>query len=176
MKKIIYTVLGFLFTCLFANAATVNVFDESYTLQEVQKNGSNYINYYAKSTETPENWTSRTTVISLPKEDSEFDYINDYINRLSGNRQFKLIGFYPELNMFSYGIIYNKSGNGYIEYNVVKCQSTKQKGIRVIHFSKKYEYKGQDEFATAADICFNNNLKFIENISKTKIPEIKKRK
>ncbi len=170
MKRFIYTLIIFLQTCLFTNAETLTFLNETYELKQIQKNASNYINEYANSS------NNRIFINYLPKEESEFDYINNFINNITNNPQFNLISFYPEINTFSFGIITGKKDSGIIDYNMIKCNKAKKSGIYTIQYSHRYQFTDKESFQNAYKECMKNNLKYADALVKTQMPEIIKKK
>lgn len=176
MKRFFYILLAFIFTCALANAETINFMNQEYHLEKALKNSSNYLNAYITPSQNIENWTDLVTVQYLPKEESEFDYINNFVSDISKNPQFKLISFHPQINTFSFGLIYEKGNEKYIEYNILKCNTTKKNGVSVIQYSHKYKFTDKESFLTATENCFKNDNNFTAAIVKTDIPEIVKKK
>ncbi len=175
MKKFFYILTAFLFTCALANAETVNFMNQEYHLEKVLKNSPNIMNAYIAHSQKIENWTDLITVQYLPKEESEFDYINNFINTLSKNPEFRLIGFNSKDNTFSFGLMYGKGNEGYIEYNLVKCKMAKNGGISAIQYSHRYHFNDKASFLAASENCFKNDNKYASAILNTKIPAIVKK-
>lgn len=170
MKKFICALFIFLQTCAFANAEALTFLNKTYELTNIQKNSSNYINVYMNSA------NDKIIIYYLPKEESEFDYINDFISNLTNNPKFNLISFYPEINTFSFGIISKQKESNFIEYNIMKCQNDKKRGIYVVHFIHRYPFSDQESFKQAFQDCMKNNLQYVDALLKIQIPKIIKKK
>lgn len=176
MKRFISVLTIFLYTCLFANAETLSFIDGEYSLKDVTKEKPNYTNTYIRPSQTLDNWTGMLKVQYLPKEESDFDFINNYLSKVAQNPQVRIISFYPEISVFSYGIISKNGEEGHIEYNVVKCKKDKKSGLDVLQYTHKYKFKDKESLITATENCYKYNMQYTNALVKTDIPEIKKKK
>ena len=152
-----------------SNAETMTFLNNTYELKQVQKNSSGYANEYISSS------NDKIYINYLPKEDNEFDYISNFITNINSNPQLNLIGFYPEINSFSFGVISGKQDNGFIEYNLIRCQNAKKRGIYAVKDTHLYHFTDKTSFNKAYEECIKSNLKYADALSKTKIPEIIKK-
>lgn len=169
MKRFICILVIFLQTCLMSNAQTMTFMNNTYELKQIQKNSSDYVNEYLSSS------NDKIYVNYLPKEDNEFDYMNNFISNVNNNPQLNLIGFYPEINSFSFGIVSGKKDSGAIVYNLIRCSHAKRKGIYVVQYTHIYPFTDKASFDKAFAECMTNNLKYADALSKTQIPEIIKK-
>lgn len=169
MKRFICLLVIFLQICLNANAETLTFLNNTYELKKVQKVSNNYINEYQGASE------NKIVISYLPKIESEFDYINDFINKIGNAPTCNLISFYPEINTFSFGVISAKKDNSIIEYNIIRCIKTKKNGINTVQYIRNYHFTDKESFKHAYDECMGNNLKYADALVKAKFPEIIKK-
>ena len=176
MKKFISVLTVLLCTCLSANANNLSFIDGEYSLKDIKKEKPNYTNIYIRPPQTLDNWIGMLKVQYLPKEESDFDFINNYLNQIAQNPQVRILSFYPEISIFSYGVMFKNGEEGYIEYNVLKCQRDKRAGIEVLQYIHKYKFKDEESLIKAAENCYKYNMQYVNALVKTDIPEIKKKK
>ena len=73
---------------------------------KIKKEKPNYTNIYIRPPQTLDNWIGMLKVQYLPKEESDFDFINNYLNQIAQNPQVRILSFYPEISIFSYGVMF----------------------------------------------------------------------
>lgn len=170
MKRFLLVLFVFISTCLNVFAENLIFLKEDYELQFSQKNSPNYINEYVRPSQNLENWSNMVTVHYFPKMKSE-EYLNRFIAAINASPQMYAIKSFPQYKLISFGIV----AADYIEYNVLRCEEAKNGGINVIQFAHKYKFKDDKEsFQQAYERSLKYNMKYINGLLNTKMPEIKK--
>lgn len=171
MKRLICFLIIFLQTCLFVYADNITFLKEDYELQFVHKYSPNYMNEYVRPSQNLENWTNLITVNYFPKQKNEFDYLNNFINTVSKSPNMYIIKIFPNMNLFSFGII----TKDYIEYNVLRTEIAEEGGVKTLQFGHKYKFKDKEEFTQAYERSQKYNMKYVNGLLNTPMPKIEKK-